>query len=139
MTDPTTDDQATFAGEPAGFGTRAELLPLLPLTQGVVFPQMVVTIALETDEAKRAGAAAEQAGRRLILVPRVEGRYAKVGTIAQIENVEYCGRDSLLDVVTASGTLLHVRAAGHVAMGDAVRVHVPVERALVYPSDAAGA
>jgi putative spermidine/putrescine transport system ATP-binding protein len=56
----------------------------------------------------------------------------------RVENVEYCGRDSLLDVVTASGTLLHVRAAEHVAMGDAVRVHVPVERALVYPSDAAG-
>ena len=46
---------------------------MLPLTQGVVFPQMVVTIALETDEAKRAGAAAEQAGRRIVLVPRVDG------------------------------------------------------------------
>jgi ATP-dependent Lon protease len=66
--------------------TRTEVLPMLPLTQGVVFPQMVVTIALETDEAKRAGAAAEQAGRRLVLVPRVDGRYSTVGTIAQIEN-----------------------------------------------------
>ena len=66
--------------------TRTDLLPLLPLTQGVVFPQMVVTIALETDEAKQAGAAAEKAGRRLVLVPRVEGRYSTVGTIAQIEN-----------------------------------------------------
>jgi len=62
-----------------------------------------------------------------------------VNTIAgRVENVEYCGRDSLLDVVTASGTLLHVRAAGHIAMGDSLRVHVPAERALVYPSDAAG-
>ena len=61
-------------------------MPLLPLTQGVVFPQMVVTIALETDEAKRAGAAAEQAGRRLVLVPKVDDVFAKVGTIAQIEN-----------------------------------------------------
>jgi ATP-dependent Lon protease len=66
--------------------TGTELLPMLPLTQGVVFPQMVVTIALETDEAKRAGAAAEKAGRRLVLVPRVDGRYSTVGTIAQIEN-----------------------------------------------------
>src|SRR5206468_1849503 len=34
----------------------------------------------------------------------------RVNTIrARVENVEYCGRDSLLDVVTASGTLLHVR------------------------------
>ena len=59
-----------------------------------------------------------------------------LNTIAgRVENVEYCGRDSLLDVVTASGVMLHVRAAGHVAMGDALRVHVSAERALVYPSD----
>ncbi len=66
--------------------TQTQLLPLLPLTQGVVFPQMVVTIALETDEAKRAGSAAEAAGNRLVLVPRVEGRYAAVGTVAAIES-----------------------------------------------------
>ena len=33
-----------------------------------------------------------------------------LNTIAgRVDNVEYCGRDSLLDVVTPSGTLLHVR------------------------------
>ena len=32
------------------------------------------------------GAAAEQAGGRLVLVPRVDGRFATVGTIAQIES-----------------------------------------------------
>ena len=59
-------------------------------------------------------------------------------TIAgRVENVEYCGRDSLLDVVTSSGTLLHVRAGGHFALGDALRVHIPVDRVLVYPSDKA--
>ncbi|HXL83110.1 MAG TPA: ABC transporter ATP-binding protein [Casimicrobiaceae bacterium] len=52
---------------------------------------------------------------------------------AKVENVEYCGRDSLLDVVTPSGTLLHVRGPITTQLGDAVRVHVPVERALVYP------
>jgi putative spermidine/putrescine transport system ATP-binding protein len=56
---------------------------------------------------------------------------------AKVENVEYCGRDSLLDVVTASGTLLHVRGPITTMLGDAVRVHVPVERALVYPIDRA--
>jgi putative spermidine/putrescine transport system ATP-binding protein len=54
---------------------------------------------------------------------------------ARVENVEYCGRDSLLDVVTASGLLLHVRATGPIVLGDTVRVHVPVERALVYPGE----
>jgi ATP-dependent Lon protease len=66
--------------------TRTELLPLLPLTQGVVFPQMVVTIALETDEAKQAAAAAAEVGNRIVLVPRVDGAYARVGTIAAIES-----------------------------------------------------
>ena len=56
--------------------TRTELLPLLPLTTGVVLPQMVVTITLESDEAKRAAAAAEVAGGRLVLVPRIDGRFA---------------------------------------------------------------
>jgi putative spermidine/putrescine transport system ATP-binding protein len=54
---------------------------------------------------------------------------------AKVENVEYSGRDSLLDVVTPSGTLLHVRGPVTTKLGDAVRVHVPVERALVYPID----
>jgi ATP-dependent Lon protease len=84
MTDIDTSEFQSDPSRDAGSGT--ELLPLLPLTQGVVFPQMVVTIALETDEAKRAGAAAEQAGRRMVLVPRVDGQFAPVGTIAQIEN-----------------------------------------------------
>ena len=33
-------------------------LPVLPLTTGVVFPQMVVTIAVESDEAQAAAEAA---------------------------------------------------------------------------------
>jgi putative spermidine/putrescine transport system ATP-binding protein len=53
----------------------------------------------------------------------------------RVDNVEYCGRDSLVDVVTASGTLLHVRATGTPSLGDTVQVHVPVERVLVYPSE----
>jgi len=61
---------------------------------------------------------------------------AGANTIAgRVDNVEYCGRDSLLDVVTASGTLLHVRATGAPVLGDMVRVHIPVERALVYPHE----
>src|SRR5690554_244041 len=66
--------------------TRTEVLPLLPLTSGVVLPQMVVTLTLESDEAKRAAAAAEAAGGRMVLVPRLEGKYAAVGTITQIES-----------------------------------------------------
>ena len=93
--DPLVDFRNAFLGESRGGTSRyngtmsdtvTELLPLLPLTQGVVFPQMVVTIALETDEAKHAGAAATEAGGRIVLVPRVDGSYARVGTVAAIES-----------------------------------------------------
>ena len=60
-------------------------LPLLPLSTGVVLPQMVVTLALETDEAKAAADAIGEDGQ-LLLVPRVDGRYARVGTIARVES-----------------------------------------------------
>ena len=60
-------------------------LPLLPLSTGVVLPQMVVTLALETDEAKAAAEAIGDDGQ-LLLVPRVDGRYARVGTIARVES-----------------------------------------------------
>src|SRR5215831_13799716 len=72
---------------------EALTLPVLPLEGGVVLPQMVITLALETDEAKAAAEAAATvtpavAGDpELLLVPRFEsGRYARVGTIAHIEN-----------------------------------------------------
>jgi ATP-dependent Lon protease len=62
-------------------------LPVLPLTDDVVLPGMVVTLALETSEAKAAADAAAKAGNTLLLVPRLgDGRYARVGTVARIEN-----------------------------------------------------
>jgi putative spermidine/putrescine transport system ATP-binding protein len=62
-----------------------------------------------------------------------DGNTANV-IVGRVVNVEYCGRDSLLDVMTASETTLHVRSVRQHALGDSVRVHVPVERVLVYPS-----
>ena len=60
----------------------------------------------------------------------VNGANTLAGTV---DNVEYCGRDSLVDFVAADGSRLHVRTTANVAVGDTLRVHVPVERALVYP------
>jgi ATP-dependent Lon protease len=65
-----------------------KILPLLPLTTGVVLPGMVVTVTLETDESKAAVSAAHKADDTLLLVPRTEnGRYARVGTVAHIEEM----------------------------------------------------
>ncbi len=65
-------------------------LPLLALTTGVVLPGMVLTMGLETEEARAAADAAGAAGSdgspggRMVLVPRSGGRYATVGTVAEI-------------------------------------------------------
>ncbi len=69
---------ATTVGEGA--------LPLLPLAAGVVLPQTVVTLALETDEARAAAAAALDGDRHVLLVPRTETGYAGVGTVARVED-----------------------------------------------------
>jgi ATP-dependent Lon protease len=65
--------------------TTTLTLPILPLTSGVVFPGMVLTIALETAEARAAVEAAGDDGR-LLLVPRVDGRSATVGAVVTVES-----------------------------------------------------
>src|SRR3954468_4159584 len=61
-------------------------LPLLPLTSGVVLPGMVVTMAVESDDAGAALIAARNGDGRLVLVPRLDnGRYANVATVAAVE------------------------------------------------------
>ncbi|MGH2736340.1 MAG: endopeptidase La [Actinomycetota bacterium] len=47
---------------------------------------MVVTIAHESDEGRAAVEAAERTGRKVLLVPRTGGRYARVGTVAKLED-----------------------------------------------------
>ncbi len=67
--------------------TETVTLPDLPLRNGVVFPNMVVTVGIESDEASRALSAAEANGGRLVLVPRLDGAYATVGTIADLQEI----------------------------------------------------
>src|SRR5258708_24825073 len=66
--------------------SKTQALPVLPLESGVILPQMVVTVALETTEAKEAVVAAQSSGGLLLLVPRIDGRYARVGTVARLED-----------------------------------------------------
>ena len=89
---------------------RTATLPVLPLSSGAVLPGMVVTIAVETDEARAAfEAAGEQ--EQILLVPRIEGRYSRIGVIAQIED-----RGTLPNGTTA----LVVQAVQRAAMGAGV-------------------
>ena len=63
-------------------------LPLLPLPDGVVAPQMVVNMVAESDQARRAVDAARAGDGRLVLVPQIAGRYAQIGTIGMVEQDE---------------------------------------------------
>ncbi len=63
---------------------QTQSLPLLPLTSGVVLPGMVFTMALESDEAQAAAAAAGSADGRFVIVPHIDGRYSGVGVIAEV-------------------------------------------------------
>src|SRR3954471_14799867 len=61
-------------------------LPALPLSSGVVLPGVVVTLGLDTSDARAALAAARAGDGRVLLVPRNDGRYAKVATVAKLES-----------------------------------------------------
>src|SRR5581483_3433000 len=99
-----------------------QILPLLPLTTGVVLPGMVVTITIESDEARRAVAAAESSGGELLLVPRMGSRYARIGTVAAVEDV---GRlPSGLEALVIRGLHRAEVGIGVPGTGDATSVRV---------------
>jgi ATP-dependent Lon protease len=114
---------------------KSQVTPLLPLTTGVVLPGMVVTIALESDEARSAVEAARTADDTMLLVPRVDGRYAKVGTVATIEDV---GRlPSGIEALVVRGLHRALLGTGVPGTGDATWIEArpvedsePTERAL---------
>lgn len=69
--------------------TATQTLPLLPLKEGVILPHMVVTISVDSDssdESFEAIAAARRADGMVLLVPRVEGQYARIGTVGKLED-----------------------------------------------------
>ena len=101
--------------------TRVRTLPVLPLTTGVVGPQMVVTLALETPEARAAADDASRGDGRILLVPRLEGgRYARVGTVAKIE--QDGGLPGGQRALVVRGLERAVIGAGRTDMGDALWV-----------------
>ena len=69
-------------------------LPMLPLDDVVVLPGMVVPVPLSDSEARAAVEAAQAAtgaadgtGARLLLVPRLDGKYSGFGTVGVIEQI----------------------------------------------------
>src|SRR5215470_18190338 len=100
-------------------------LPVLPLDDDVVLPTMVVPLDASDAEVRASIAAARSAadgdGPRLLLVPRLGGKYAPVGTLGVVEQE---GRlpDGKPGVVIRG--LARVRiGAGTVGPGAALWVH----------------
>jgi len=58
-------------------------LPVLPLDGAAILPGMTVTLPVTTEE--EAGALAAATDGRVVLVPRVDGRFARFGAVATVE------------------------------------------------------
>jgi len=85
---------------------------LIPLDDTVVFPNMTVTLPLETSDESH-----------VLLVPRHEGAYSKVGTVAEVgEGARLPGG---MRVVTLTG--LHRASLGAAETGAGGRLYVEVE------------
>lgn len=95
-------------------------LPLLPTHTGVIVPGMVVNVRLDTSEAGSAVDAAEATGGRIVLVPQVDERYARIGTVAQLEHLEQAGDGRRAAVIRGVARAeIGAGASGH---GDALWV-----------------
>src|SRR3954451_458426 len=66
---------------------RARTLPLIPLDDAVVLPNMALAVALATDEARAAvdDALSSDGPAHVVLVPRREGRFARIGVVAELD------------------------------------------------------
>jgi ATP-dependent Lon protease len=62
-------------------------LPLIPLDDAVVLPSMALAVALATEDARAAvdAALAEGGQGQVVLVPRRNGRFARIGVVAELD------------------------------------------------------
>ena len=99
-----------------------QVLPILPLERAVILPHMAVTLSMESSEAKEALAAARTEQGLVLVVPRINGTYARVGTIAKIEDTGRLPNGS--EVVVIRGLARGIIGAGVPGAGTALRVQV---------------
>ncbi|HEU5001864.1 MAG TPA: endopeptidase La [Actinomycetota bacterium] len=101
-------------------------LPILPLDRAVILPHMAVTLAVDSGEAQQAFDAARsaqgEAASMVLVVPRTNGRYARVGTIAKIEDTGRLPNGS--EVVVIRGISRGIIGAGVPGEGSALYVQV---------------
>ena len=90
MSDTDTNQPTSSTAADSSGRKTTETLPVLPLPDGVVFPDMVITVAVQSDEAR---SAVEAGGTdQVLMVPKLTAsddkpsRYARVGVIGKIED-----------------------------------------------------
>src|SRR5690606_1778443 len=67
--------------------TETLKLPVLPPADSVLLPGMVVPVRLDEPEIQAAVDAANSVDRKVLVVPRLDGKYPAVGTVAVLEQV----------------------------------------------------
>jgi ATP-dependent Lon protease len=90
--------------------TSIETLPVLPLPDGVVLPDMVVTVSIQSKDAAEAIRAAHDG--RLLLVPRIQGTFARVGVIATVADRALDGRPPTVTLRAGGRALMGVGVIG---------------------------
>src|SRR5258705_2392781 len=70
-------------------GPRGEkpVLPVLPLSDAVLLPGMVIPVTLDSETQAAVDAARTTGDKTLLAVPRLDGAYGSVGAVAVIERV----------------------------------------------------
>ena len=81
-----TDTAPAGPGSP-GSSSDTVVFPVVPLPDAVLLPGTVATLTLDTDDARSAVAAARAGEGRVVVVPTLPGRSARIGVIAEIEQV----------------------------------------------------
>ncbi|MGA3184057.1 MAG: endopeptidase La [Candidatus Dormibacteria bacterium] len=100
----------------------AELLPILPLDEVVVLPHMTVTIAVQGEPQRAAIEAANQGNRLVLLVPRIEGKFGSIGTVARVQESGKLPTGAEVSILT--GQYRARLGAGQADVGGALWVQV---------------
>src|SRR3954462_3569623 len=78
-------------------------LPVLPLNDDVLLPGMVLPVTLDSESQAAVDASASSAGKRLLVVPRLDGVYSAFGVLTTLEQVGRLPSGEPAAIVRATG------------------------------------
>src|SRR3954464_7515415 len=78
-------------------------LPVLPLNDDVLLPGMVLPVTLDAEAQAAVDASVASAGKRLLVVPRLDGVYSATGVLATLQQVGRLPSGEPAAIVRATG------------------------------------